>query len=163
MEWDWFKIIRWVVLTAAAWMLGLIIWTFAAGEQTQVLRMQEKFIRALEKRQWSKVEAMVSNDYADEWGQDAPMLKQTMRQLLGSFIFLSIEPTITSSRAASGLAMVKSTIKIQGNGAGLSTMVMNEANRIKEPWVFHWHKRGRWPWSWELVQIDNPKVTHNRP
>ena len=39
---------------------------------------------------------------------------------------------------------------------------MVEANRVKEPWFFHWHKRGFWPWSWELVQMHNDGVNYGR-
>lgn len=163
MEWDWKKITRRAVLVALVFVLGWVIRTFAVGERTQMLRVQEHFIQALEKRNWKTVDAMVCADYADEWGQDAALLKDDMRKLLGSFLFLSIEPTVTDARTASGLGMVKTKLKIVGNGAGLSTMVMAEANRLKQPWVFHWHKRGCWPWSWELVQIDNPEVRYGRP
>lgn len=154
---------RWALLIASFVSVGWVIRTFAASETTQMLRVQERFITALEKRDWKTVDAKICADYADEWGQDAALLKEDMRQLLGSFLFLSIEPTVTSARTASGLGMVKTKLKIVGNGAGLSSMVMTEANRLTEPWVFHWHKRGRWPWSWELVQIDNPQVRYGRP
>lgn len=163
MEWDWKKITRRAVLVALVFVLGWVIRTFAAGERTQMLRVQEQFIQALEKRNWKTVDAMICADYVDEWGQDAALLKEDMRKLLGSFLFLSIESAVTDARTASGLGMVKTKLKIVGNGAGLSTMVITEANRLKQPWVFHWHKRGRWPWSWELVQIDNPEVRYGRP
>jgi hypothetical protein len=154
---------RWASLAAVICLLAWVVRTFAASERTQMLRVQEHFIQALEKRNWKSVDAMVCADYADEWGQDAALLKEDMRKLLGAFLFLSIEPIITDARTASGLGMVKTKLKIVGNGAGLSPMVMAEANRLKQPWVFHWHKRGRWPWSWELVQIDHPEVRYGRP
>lgn len=160
MEWDYQRILKWLAISMLVCLAGWVIYVFSASEPTQVLWMQDKFVKALEKRKWTVVEGLISNDYADEWGQDAPMLKDTARQMLGSFIFLNIEQIDTTSRAAKGLGMAKSKFKIVGNGAGVSNLVMNEVNRLKEPWLFHWHKRGRWPWSWELVQIHNDQLRY---
>jgi hypothetical protein len=160
MEWNWRSVLKWFALALVAGALIWVVRTFAVSEQTQMLRIHSNFIQSLEKRKWSAVEPMICSDYADEWGNDADLLKSTMRELLGQFLFLSLTPTITEARTAKGLGMVKCRIKVEGNGAGLSAMVMAEANRVKEPWVFHWHKRGRWPWSWELVQIHNKQLAH---
>jgi hypothetical protein len=103
---------------------------------------------------------MICKDYADEWGQGPGEVSATMRQLLSGFFVLSIDQTVISSRVTKGLGYVRATIKVQGNGAGLSGAVMSAANRVKQPWFFHWHKRGRWPWSWELVQIHNDELRH---
>jgi len=160
MEGNWSRVLKWFALVLVGWALIWVVRTFAVSEQTQMLRVHASFIESLEKRKWSAVDPLISADYADEWGHDAALLKSTMRELLGPFLFLSITPTITEARTAKGLGMVKCRIKVEGNGAGISSMVMAEANRVKEPWVFHWHKRGRWPWSWELVQIHNEQLAH---
>ena len=102
---------------------------------------------------------MISTDYTDELGQDATLVKQNMRTAFGPFFFLSIDATTTSSDCAKGLAWVKQRIKVEGTGPGLCTTVVAESKRIKAPWIFHWHKRGVWPWSWELVQVHNPDAS----
>jgi hypothetical protein len=33
--------------------------------------------------------------------------------------------------------------------------VISQVNSIEQPWFFHWHKKGRWPWDWKVVQIHN--------
>ncbi len=146
------KVILGVVVLGIAWW---VVHTFAADERTQMLRVQEDFMSALEKRDWGKVDAWVSTDYADDWGLGPDEAKDTMRQVLGGFMMLSIDRTMTNAVAAQGLGFVKMKLVVQGSGGGVSPMVVAESKRIKEPWVFHWHKRGRWPWSWELVQIAN--------
>lgn len=162
MEWNWRAVAKWLGLAMLLCLAGWGIWTFAASEQTQMLRVQDRFLRALEKKKWSTVDAMICKDYADEWGQGPEELKATMRQLLGGFIFLSLEQQVASTRTASGLGFVKARIKVEGSGGGLSSMVMSAANGVKEPWFFHWHKRGRWPWSWELVQIHNDSMRYGK-
>ena len=156
------KIIKWAGITLLAWAAYWTVTTFAVSEETQMLRVQTSFIEALENRKWSKIETMVCADYMDEWGQDKAMVQETMKQLLGGFFFLSIEPRVVSSPVVTGTGYVKATLKLEGNGAGISGMVMSEANRVKEPWLFHWHKRGFWPWSWELVQMHNDGVNYGR-
>jgi hypothetical protein len=156
------KIIKWAGITLLAWGAYWTVQTFAVSEETQMLRVQTSFIEAMENRKWSKIETMVCTDYMDEWGQDKAMVQETMKQLLGGFFFLSIEPRVVNSPVVTGTGYVKATLKLKGNGAGISSMVMTEANRVKEPWLFHWHKRGFWPWSWQLVQMHNDGVNYGR-
>jgi len=156
------KIIKWAGIILLAWAAYWTVTTFAVSEETQMLRVQANFIEALENRKWSKIETMVCADYMDEWGQDKAMVQETMKQLLGGFFFLSIEARVVSSPVVTGTGYVMTTLKLEGNGAGISGMVMTEANRVKEPWLFHWHKRGLWPWSWELVQMHNDGVNYGR-
>jgi hypothetical protein len=156
------KIIKWAGITLLAWGAYWTVQTFAVSEETQMLREQTSFIEAVENRKWSKIETMVCTDYMDEWGQDKAMVQETMKQLLGGFFFLSIEPRVVNSPVVTGTGYVKATLKLKGNGAGISSMVMTEANRVKEPWLFHWHKRGFWPWSWQLVQMHNDGVNYGR-
>lgn len=153
MNWSRFlKVLAGVLVIWAGWWA---VRTFAASERTQMLRVQEEFLTALEKRKWGKVDAWVSTDYADDWGQGPDEAKDSMRQVMGGFILVSIDRTMTNAVAAKGLGFVKMKLIVEGTGGGASPMVVAESKRIKEPWIFHWHKRGSWPWSWELVQIAN--------
>jgi hypothetical protein len=149
------RFIKVASLVALVWVGWWAVKTFSADERTQMLRVQEDFVTALEKRKWGKVDAWVSSDYSDDWGQGPNEAKDAMRQVLGGFIILGIEREVTNAVAAQGLGFVKTKLLVQGSGGGASAVVVAEAKRIKEPWVFHWHKRGFWPWSWELVQIAN--------
>lgn len=159
---NWVRILKLAGIAVGLWVAWWTVSTFAASEETQMLRVQEKFLRDLEKRKWGQVDAKVCADYMDEWGQDKAMVQDTMRQLLGGFFFLSIEQTVVDAPVVKGQGYVKSTIRLDGNGAGVSSIVTAEANRVKEPWFFHWHKRGFWPWSWELVQMHNDGVDYGR-
>lgn len=159
----WIRVTKVLLGILALWLAYWSIDTFAVSERTQMLRVQEDFMRALEKRKWKTVDAWVSNDYSDDWGQGPAQAKDAMRQVLGGFIVLSIERTVTNAVAAQGLGFVKAKLVAEGSGSGASAVVAAESRRIKEPWVFHWHKRGRWPWSWELVQIANEDLRGVKP
>lgn len=162
MEWNWRGIFKWAGIVVLLLMAGWTVYTFAASEQTQMLRVQAKFLQALEKRKWSTVDGMICKDYSDEWGQGPEELKGTMRELLKGFFILSLDQELVTARTTTGLGFVKARIKVQGSGAGMSGMVVTAANGVKQPWFFHWHKRGRWPWSWELVQIHNDDMRYGK-
>ena len=51
--------------------------------------------------------------------------------------------------------MLKLKLRIEGKGVGFTDMVIAQVNSIEEPWFFHWHKKGRWPWDWRIAQIHN--------
>ncbi len=154
---NWKGIFKWV---AAGLLLWLIVWaviTFSASEEKQMLKQQQRFLTAVENRKWSQIDSMICKDY-DDGALNAEQVKTTLRQVLGGFFTLSITPEITRVQVVHGLGFVKTKLKVEGNGAGLSSEVIAQANRIKSPWTFHWHKRGMWPWSWELVQVHNDEL-----
>lgn len=156
---NWQKIVGGLAGLVVLWVLVWMIMLFASSEEKQMLRMHQKFITALEQRKWGKVDALVSKEYNDGV-QDAATVKASMRKVLQGFYVLSITPEVLKSKVVKSqesiwLGMVTTKLKVEGNGAGLSAMVVSQANSMKKPWIFHWHKRGFWPWSWELMQIHN--------
>jgi hypothetical protein len=144
---------------AALVLIALLAWKawsfFNTTETEQVLAMQQKFITGVAERDWGAIRGMLCSDYADEWGHD---VEARMHEVFGYFFFLTIKPKIQRVQVVKGLAMIVTELKLEGNGAGLSGEVVTQANAVIKPWFFHWHKRGRWPWSWELVQVHNDGV-----
>jgi hypothetical protein len=141
--------------------LSLVGWAlhyFNRSEKEQVLVMQQRFITAIEERDWGAVRGMLSSDYADEWGLDATTVDAHLREYFRGFLGLSIESEHEKVQTARGIAMIVTRLKLEGGGIGLSNEIVSYANGLTEPWFFHWHKRGRWPWSWELVQVHNDSV-----
>ena len=61
-------------------------------------------------------------------------------------------------QAVKDVGMVQCRIKLEGKGAGYSEVVMSTVNGMREPWVFHWHKEGRWPWDWKVVQVHHDEL-----
>lgn len=151
--------IRLLIVAVLVGLLGCTgWWLFGRSPQAQILAAQAKFLKHVEKRDWKKVQAMLTDDYADEYGLDRNTVIEAARQLLGGFFTLELKTELTKIQAVKDLGMVKMKIRVEGNGAGLSQMVMTRANQVQEPWFFHWHKKGRWPWDWKIVQIHNDAV-----
>ncbi|GEP43816.1 hypothetical protein BGE01nite_31070 [Brevifollis gellanilyticus] len=130
-------------------------WAFGRSPADQIRDRQQAFLLALEERDWDDVKAMLTDDYADDYGHDRDSAVQDAQQALGSFLSLTIKPEIVQLQAVPGLAMVKMKIRVEGKGLGISDMVVAQVNSIEEPWFFHWHKKGPWPWDWRIVQIHN--------
>jgi hypothetical protein len=149
---------RWIKLASLALLIALGLWSytyFTMSEREQVLRVQQRFLTAVEERDWGTLHALLSEDYMDDWGHDKATVEAALRQWLGQFLALSIESKPEKVQVVKGLAMIVTKLKLDGRGLGLSNEIVSQANTLRTPWFFHWHKRGRWPWSWELVQVHN--------
>jgi len=152
------KLILGVLVAMVLWLAWTGIGVFGRSFEQQVLDAQEKLIRAAERRDWEAVKAMLTEDYMDEAGHDRQTAVEDGRQALAHFFSLTITHEVTLVRAVKDVGMVHCRIKLEGKGAGLSEVVMSTVNGMKEPWVFHWHKKGRWPWDWKAVQIHHDEL-----
>ena len=130
-------------------------WALGRSPEEQVRARQEAFLQAVESRDWGAVHAMLTDDYQDDYGNDRDSAVEGARQVLGSFFTLTLKPQITQLQVLPDLAMIKMKLRAEGRGAGFSEAVLSQVNAIEEPWFFHWHKKGRWPWDWRIVQIHN--------
>ena len=125
---------------------------------------QTKFLQRVEKRDFSGMKAMLTDDYADDYGHDRDTVIESAKQVLSGFFTVSLKTEVVKLQAVpamgvgSALGLVQMKIKLEGNGAGFSQIVLARANQIQKPWFFHWHKKGRWPWDWKIVQIHNDEV-----
>lgn len=144
-----------LLLGGAGWFTW---WSFGRSPQAQVTAAQRKFLHAIEKRDWDRVKAMLSDDYADDYGFNRDTAVATAQKLLGGFYSLTLRAEPVKLQAVPDLGMMVMRIQLEGTGAGLSQLVASRVNRVGEPWFFHWHKKGRWPWSWKVVQVHNDDV-----
>ncbi|MBV6498250.1 MAG: hypothetical protein CJBNEKGG_00469 [Prosthecobacter sp.] len=136
--------------------LGWFCWrTFGRSPEEQLQDRQRAFLLAVESRDWGEVRSMLADDYRDDYGNDRESAVEGARQVLGSFFSLTVKPRIVRLQVLPDLAMVKMQIRVEGRGAGFSEAVLSQVNSIEDPWFFHWHKKGRWPWDWRIVQIHN--------
>ena len=130
-------------------------WAFGRSPQDQLMARQAAFLLAIEERDWDDVKAMLTDDYMDDYGHDRDSAVEDARQVLGGFLALTIKPQIVQMQAVPDLGIVKIKLRIEGKGLGFSDAVISQVNSIEQPWFLHWHKKGRWPWDWKVVQIHN--------
>lgn len=149
--------------------IGLVVsayagwWVFGRSMNQEILAAQTKFIEAIEDRDWEDIQGSLTNDYMDEAGHDRNTVMDDAKRILGSFISLTVHMDVVELRAAANQATLKANIKLEGQGVGLSSIVISQANAMTGPWLFHWHKKGRWPWDWKIVQIHHNAVYQALP
>lgn len=155
---------RFFVLLLAALVLFWGLWKgvgiFGRSYERQILDAQEKLLRAVERRDWAGVGALLTEDYADEGGHDRETAVEDGRQALAHFYTLTIKPDLTEVTADKGAGRVQMRIRLEGTGAGLSQFVSSTVNGMLEPWVFHWRKEGRWPWNWKVERIHHDRLAN---
>lgn len=147
-----------LLVALVLWLGWTLVGVFGRSHEQQVLDAQEKLMRAVERRDWDAVKGMLTLDYMDEAGHDRDTAVEDGRQALAHFFSLTLTHEVTKVQAVKDLGMVHCRIKLEGKGAGYSEVVLSTVNAMREPWVFHWHKKGRWPWDWKAVQIHHDEL-----
>lgn len=127
----------------------------------QLLLHQEHLRRAIERRDWSKVETLIDPAYADQWGYTRPAALHDARQWRGQFFALTILVEPGGHQLAAPGGTVTERWKIHGFGTGGTMLVVQEVNSLKSPFVFQWKHIGWKPWTWTLIRVDNPTLQLN--
>ncbi len=138
--------------------LWLTWWVFGRSPEAQVRAAQANLIEAVEDRDWDEVEELLADNYTDAYGHTRASALQDGRKYLSGFFTLTLKTDQTTIRAAKGQGMVTMMIRLEGNGAGYSQMVLGHVNQLTEPWIFHWSNPGRWPWDWQVNMIHHDQV-----
>lgn len=144
-----------LLLVAGLWMAW---WIFGRSPEAQVRAAQASLIKAIENRDWSKLEKLLAPNYTDAYGNNHETAIKEGRKYLSTFFTLTLKTDQTTVRAAKGQGMVSMMIRLEGNGVGFSQMIVGHVNQFTEPWVFHWSNPGRWPWDWQVNMIHNDQL-----
>ncbi|TDU64108.1 hypothetical protein EI77_04292 [Prosthecobacter fusiformis] len=145
---------RWLyflpALIAIVW-LGW--WLFGRSPTTQILAAQQKFLIAVEGRDWKEVRSMLATDYADSYGLTQETAPATAAEIMQGFLFLTLRTEVQPFQPTADRAAVRVRIQMEGQGLGFSPMIISRVNAMPEPWHFIWRKDGPWHWSWKIIRI----------
>lgn len=144
-----------LLLIAALWFAW---WVFGRSPEAQVRAAHAAFIKAVEDRDWDEVADWLAPSYTDAYQHNRETAVADAKKYLGGFFTLTLKMDPMTVQGAKGQALVKSLIKLEGNGIGYSQVVLGYANQLTEPWIFHWSNPGRWPWEWQVTMIHNDQV-----
>jgi hypothetical protein len=144
-----------LLLIAGLWFAW---WVFGRSPEAQVRVAQAKLIEAVEERDWDDVKELLADNYTDAYSHTRESAIQDGKKYLSGFYTLTLKTDQTTVRAAKGQGMVSMMIRLEGNGAGYSQMVLGHVNQLTEPWIFHWSNPTRWPWNWQVNMIHNDQV-----
>jgi hypothetical protein len=145
-------IIAALLLILSGW---LVRYCFFQPPAEQLARVQAQLIRAVEKRDWKTLESLLSPDFLDDYENDRASALESARQIFSGYFTLTIKTETTYNKGTNEVGMVFQKLKFEGTGTPVSQMVTTRVNQTTEPFVFHWHKKGRWPWNWKLNQVQN--------
>jgi hypothetical protein len=142
---------------AAAALLALVLWLAWLWQPERQVRLHTAgLIKGIERRNWSKVQDLLADNYSDRWGHDKAFVLSGLRQVFGSFVFLKIEQQSLTVDASTGRTVTR--VKMSGQGSVVAQYVMAKVNGLSEPFTFTWVKRGAMPWDWRLTAVDHPTL-----
>jgi hypothetical protein len=149
------RIAFWAV---AALLLASLYLVWFCQPERQVRRHQVALIKAIEKRNWKDVDALIAETYADRWEHDKEFVISGSREVFRQFLFLTIQQEITAFTNEGSAAQVKALIRISGSGSPLAQYAMAKVNTLVEPFTFTWAKSGWQPWSWRMTRVEHPTL-----
>lgn len=126
--------------------------------ERQLLLHQQHLLRAVEDRDWGRIEAALDAGYGDRWGHTRATALRDGREWLRQFFALTVVPGNVTARVTPGGGMVAETLVFDGTGTPLAQMGREEANALRAPFVFEWKHAGWRPWAWTLVRMDQPEL-----
>lgn len=152
--------VTWLKIAVAVAVLATAIWLWRLWQpERQVLQHTENLLARASSRDWSAVEAMMADDYRDVLGRGRTDSIDGARRVLSHFFTLQVaplEPWVVE--AGGGSASATARVGVFGRGTGGAELIMEEARKLEEPFVFRWRKAGSWPWQWELTGVDQQEL-----
>ena len=138
-------------LTLLWWLVGFLhAWLWMSPDE-HLRQVQEKLIRAAERRDWGRVRQMMMDSYTDSAGADPEGSVEMAREALAGFFILEIQHEVQSVELREDKAgTLRCTLRLEGKGGGVSDLVVSTVNSMSAPWEFDWIRVGRWPWDWKL-------------
>lgn len=139
--------------------LGGAVWLLSAWQpERQVRRHTERFIAAVEGRNWKRLAEITSDDYSDRWGHDKRVMIDRTREVFAQFFALEIEAREISVVEGDGLGTASARLTVRGSGGPLAQLAIERAAALREPFVFTWQQRSGKPWDWVLTRIEQPEL-----
>ena len=112
---------------------------------------------ACERHNRDNFAALLADDYHDSWGLNRDDATKLSYEVFRQFLLLTIdrqEPTL--ELGDDDTATTGALIRLEGTGGPVAPAVIQEANAIKTPTVFHWRRMSWKPWDWQLTWLENP-------
>ena len=135
---------------------GLALWWWLQPER-QVRRAQTRLIAAIEGKDFAAFERLLADDYRDRWGHDKAIVLARTKDVFQQFLFLTIvrEEKGLDFRGADWVLREK--ITLNGSGGPLAMFAKDEVNRLREPFVVTWRRKGG-PTEWVVSAVEQPEL-----
>lgn len=151
-------------LIAGVAVIALGLWlAWLWQPEQQVRRHTAHLLKAVERRNWQRVEKLLAANYTDRWRHDKAQLLEELPQVFGQFFLLEIEHETAEVTVEGGGGRTTTRVKMTGSGGPIAQLVVERVNTLSEPFTLIWAQRGSWPWDWELARVDHPSLETGRP
>jgi hypothetical protein len=148
-----------IALAAASALLVCALYAAWLWQPARQVRLHHAhFLRAVERRNWDKVQGFFADNYSDRWGHDKEFVLREAREVFRQFLFLNIQSEPAPPGITARIAEIRAPVKIAGDGSPVAQFVVEKVNTLREPFVFTWIRPGWKPWDWRLTRIDQPEL-----
>ncbi len=147
-----------IIIPALTVLIVWLVWPYLASTEKQVANRHRDLVSAASRRSWQEVGEMMPADYKDQWGANREDAVSTARELFAGFIVLDLEWKQAELSVIGNTAQIQGSFRIEGNGMGISSMIMDTINKVKKPWTFTWRKDGWKPTDWKLISVSNEEL-----
>ncbi len=143
---------------SAALLIGLFLMWLWQPER-QVSRHGEKFLRAMQRKDWPRVADSIASDYKDQWAGDRARVLARTREVFQYLHNIQITASNPSVRLDNGVAHWQSKILIGGDGGEMMAVLKERVNSLTTPFDLKWRRVSWRPWDWKLVGVSNAELT----
>lgn len=127
--------------------------------ERQLENSQNRFLNAVQGKNWEAAGEMMAQDYLDQWEYDKARALEDSQVAFSQFVLLKVERKIVSADVSGHLGKASALIKLNGRGGPFAELITTRINGLREPFVFHWRQENWKPWSWKLTRIEHPEMT----
>ena len=145
----------------AGLLIALIIGLFCNWSwqpERQVSRHTDGLLRAVEHKNWSRVNDLVAGDYTDQWGDDRKLMLARLREAFRYVrdVKIRFADRIITTEHRRGIWRAKITIDADNGEVG--PMVEQRVNLLTTPFELEWRRVSAKPWDWKLFHVSNSEL-----
>ena len=156
----WVKALLVLVVVVISWK----VWPYFKSPQAQAEACHAELFDLASGRNWLDVQALMSQQYQDEWGNNAAQAVEIASDVLSGFLVLDLQWQSTDVKViGDDVVEITGDCHIEGSGAGYIQTVKDRMNRLQQPWTFRWKKEASGPNGWRLIKLSNPELKDISP
>ena len=133
----------------------LAAWHFLSPTR-QLKAAQQRLVEAISSKDARAIAKLIHPGYTDQWSfaaGDWPGLLKDLRALSPILEINLLNPVIDAPNG-----VVDTSLQVKSTGGPASEIIAARAIELKEITRFIWKRDGWQPWSWRLVNIQNPAL-----
>lgn len=133
----------------------LAAWHFLSPAR-QLKAAQQRLVEAISAKNAEGLAKLLHPDYSDQWGftmADWPNILKDLRTLSPILEINLVNPVIDAPNG-----VVDTSLQIKSSGGPASELIEGRAVGLKETTRFIWKRENWQPWSWRLVNVQNPDL-----